>query len=627
MTAASNSSAVDRVVAMPTIIGGLQKRFEGMTVEEKIDIFSPLVLRSDPDQLMTSGDVLLKKSNYWSAIVSYNKSLMMSPAACSELRGQVYLKRSHVLLTLGFYQESISDAQLALKNNCPEKFATRLHLQIAQAKKALGRMGEAEEEMKTIGQIIDKLEIKPEAKEKCMEGLRKGFEEDHKPVMPRIRVEYLPPPPLSYGPNPEDPRVSDALTIEEDNSLVAKRRINLGDVLVVEDPLFYINSSMITSLEPSWIHCSECFKQCLNLQPCSTCLLVLYCSQECADEAWQKHHKVVCAPARKIFNKMRVASREGNKNNIHEVIGGSNQALEMLAVFGVDNCAGALVNGQVSSDASPELKDFLNLQAGPIETEIVAHNSANEAETVEMVVESIDGLDKDKKASLREFLRRAMPIVLTYTGLIRDVVLERKKDKLIGKGEIVGQGFYPRLRSVPRGCEANAVICSYLKTSVVKALRPIEAGERIFFIASLSYSAFPKAARQAHFMDCYGPNFKCIKCRPCSEDWPLSENHPLVHDFIEKNPKYFTSGLLKEFWALLNTTEKHSLNWCTPEKLDLCNRILELYVGNRRDDVQCNYILELLGLHFPTTTKRYVEGNNTVALPDLDHCLVFKNVE
>ncbi|XP_059483608.1 uncharacterized protein LOC132201451 [Neocloeon triangulifer] len=397
-----------------------------------------------------------------------------------------------------------------------------------------------------------------------------------------------------------------------------------SDVLVVEDPLFYINSSMITSFEPSWIHCSECFKQCLNLQPCTTCSLVLYCSQKCADEAWEKHHKITCAPAKKIFNKM--SSKESNKVNGYDVLRVSNQALAMLAHFGVDNCVGALVNGQVSSDASAELGDFLNLHADQAMTELASSKGSSEA--IEMVVESIDGLSDDKKDRLLEFLRRAVPIIHTYNEFIFNVVLERKKNKLIpSKMNVVGQGFYLRLMSTPRGCEANAQRCSYLKTLVIKALRPIEAGERIFFIHASSFTKYPKATRQVQYMDLYGPNFKC-RCRVCSEDWRVLDKQPVIHNFIERNPKYKKSRLRKELVALTMAweTEELPLNWFTSEKLDLCNRILEFYLGKRRDDLQCHIVLELLTRHFPTTTKKHIEGDNTVASSGLDHCLVFKNM-
>ncbi|XP_059477978.1 uncharacterized protein LOC132198157 isoform X1 [Neocloeon triangulifer] len=164
----------------------------------------------------------------------------------------------------------------------------------------------------------------------------------------------------------------------------------------------------------------------------------------------------------------------------------------MLAAFGKDNCVRALVDGQVSSDASPELKNFLNLEKIQVMAEM-ATCEVGVSETFEKVVESIDGLDKDKKASLLEFLQRAMPIVLTYSGLFRDALLECKNDEFsVCKLGVVGHSFYPRLKSVPVGCEVNAALCSHLKTFVLKALRPIDAGERIYFISPFHFRKPPK---------------------------------------------------------------------------------------------------------------------------------------
>ncbi|CAB3363228.1 Hypothetical predicted protein [Cloeon dipterum] len=100
----------------------------------------------------------------------------------------------------------------------------------------------------------------------------------------------------------EHPIFSSALKILDDPSdkiLVAARDISIGDVLCVENPISYgmfmCTDTDLSSSGNAWLYCTECFKMCFYLRPCSKCSWINYCSDQCEKVAWDKYHKGECA--------------------------------------------------------------------------------------------------------------------------------------------------------------------------------------------------------------------------------------------------------------------------------------------------------------------------------------------
>ncbi|CAH2236054.1 SET and MYND domain-containing protein 4 [Pararge aegeria] len=78
-------------------------------------------------------------------------------------------------------------------------------------------------------------------------------------------------------------------TNEMGRHVIAKKDIKVGEVLAQEDPYFslLLKSQLLCS-------CSYCLSRSLNLIPCDSCCLALYCSVECKNKAWQEYHSVEC---------------------------------------------------------------------------------------------------------------------------------------------------------------------------------------------------------------------------------------------------------------------------------------------------------------------------------------------
>ncbi|XP_059490865.1 SET and MYND domain-containing protein 4-like isoform X2 [Neocloeon triangulifer] len=282
-------------------MSGLEALFDSILLQK--DMMKYHLVQLDPEELRMMGNKFYRSNDHWHAISAYTKSLARAPAG-SELRGLAYANRSAVLLTLGYYEECIRDAKIAMENNYPENLAQKLHMRMAVAYKALGKEAEAQESLEVALKLIEDRKMRPEVEEAVIKSLRDELEEDHVPQVPHMLVKYAEPPQLSYGPNPEDPRLSAAVTASDGfltHTFKANRNINVGDVILVEEPVIYETTCVVSEGEAAWIYCSECLKLCVNLKPCSTCSWACYCSEECASRAWEKFHKNECSAKQKVL--------------------------------------------------------------------------------------------------------------------------------------------------------------------------------------------------------------------------------------------------------------------------------------------------------------------------------------
>ncbi|XP_059473787.1 SET and MYND domain-containing protein 4-like [Neocloeon triangulifer] len=249
----------------------------------------------EPDVLRTNGNEFFRQGDYVRAIALYTKSASVA-AADSRPRGLALANRSAVLLALGLYEECLKDVEAAFRCGYPDDLAHKLHLRSAVCHKALG---DADKAQKSFQKVLQEFNLPLDKREKVAEDANRQFKEVHVPKVPRIRVQYLNPPELSYGAQQENPALSAGVRKRPNPTLghvyVAERDLSIGDVILVENPMMYgLTFDYYDSEEKYWTYCHECFKFCLNLTPCPSCSWSLYCSKMCRAEALQKHHRVEC---------------------------------------------------------------------------------------------------------------------------------------------------------------------------------------------------------------------------------------------------------------------------------------------------------------------------------------------
>lgn len=71
--------------------------------------------------------------------------------------------------------------------------------------------------------------------------------------------------------------------------VVAKRKIKIGEIVVVEKP--FVSVLLKAHLQD---HCFACLTLRYSTIPCDRCVYAMFCSRTCQQQAWEQHHKYEC---------------------------------------------------------------------------------------------------------------------------------------------------------------------------------------------------------------------------------------------------------------------------------------------------------------------------------------------
>ncbi|XP_065353988.1 uncharacterized protein LOC135948571 [Cloeon dipterum] len=460
--------------AMETLVKKL-----GALYLDKATSWMPIWFEMDPEKLRILGNDCFARHDYFKAISCFTKSLARSPAG-SRLRGLAYANRSAVLLTLGHYKESLADVQTALANDYPKEMVKKLHLRMAVCKKMMGMTEEAEEDFREAFTDTPKATI-----------------EGHKPALPVVPVEYVDPPKLSYGKSALDPLISSALLIvKEDGAFVAKRKIEIGDVLLVEPPLACSTHCCGIFGESNWIYCSECLKMCLNLMPCSSCSWDLYCSKKCSKLAWDKYHSSYCVAKKEVLEKICELGHPIIITIPIFVL----PLLSLISTVGLKNCI-------ISSD---EPEQSLNVLFNARKT-----RTALEFPFVHVVIELIADsfqLKGEIEQKFIVFMKKALDEILARGEYVKHsaIAFINDSDEMSFGQQLVGWGFYPRAAAIVNSCKPNVYASFFQKTLVLRATRPIEEGEELFKSSNGKFSFCPAGEQQMR--KSVSLNCNCVSC-------------------------------------------------------------------------------------------------------------------
>ncbi|XP_059472040.1 uncharacterized protein LOC132194642 [Neocloeon triangulifer] len=590
---------------------------------------------TDPENLREMGNKFFKLGDYWKAISFYTKSLVKAAAGSKE-RGLAYANRSAVLLSLGYYDECISDAKIALQNNYPDSLVYKLRMRMAICHKALGREVEAQENLNAAIEMVKKQEMKSEVEEETIRSLIGQFAEPYKLKMPRFRVEHLELPLLSYGQNPQNSTISAALTIKQEGqnaSLVANRRINAGDVLIIEEPKLSFNNSLENGGTPSWIHCCECLRICLNLQPSNTCSQTVFCSESCASQAWENWHKNECIAKNKIINDLlngKIGENFAIKlESFSDLIHNVNFCFAIISYYGLDACT----KFEARDEASANTTNHLGILSKIKECNVSIRLSSSFAciAAVRMVVSSFD-ISLAKRWALLRFLMKAARIAFGNLSPFLVATLLQMNNELCvcpNYRPTIGAGLFEGPIFLTTSCDPNTIIHFYQKKMVIRASRLILIGEEISNQLGVEYPMLPLEKRRQWYSEYVGPSFEC-KCRACRENWPTSDAMIECHKFVMKNCIYKTH-LRPQFQSKIvepinRAGGKMPLSMLTPENLELCQQIQVLYINQRYDDLQFNDVFDFIHNYFYVHDRKYFEAVDPgVQSPNkLDHCIPFK---
>ncbi|XP_078669495.1 protein-lysine N-methyltransferase SMYD4-like [Branchiostoma floridae x Branchiostoma belcheri] len=539
-------------------------------------------------KLREFGNKMFGQKDYESALQMYNESVLRAPfdpqvnhshdhgdmngnsqerAQCdkhevtADDRNEFSLalaNRSAVLFSLGKYELSLNDIDLALRHGYPVELKYKLHERKGRCLWNLGRDQEALQSFVTAKEHVTKSQLNSKKRKSWKATVDKQIAElQRSPSSETSTVSITNIPSVSYGTNNTFPSLSTAVEIRQNEQrgrhAVAAQDIHVGDVLIVEKPY-----GSVVLPEQSDTHCDYCCRRVSVSLPCHQCSTARYCSRECGDLAWAQYHRVECQYLGLIHSAGvggmgHLALRLVNKTGFR-FLQDFNKALEEKTVRKENEAEKDAQERKSESNADLQYEDFPGLNAEGVYT-----NDYNSVYHLENHSAERKPSDLFRRTVMAVFLLR----ILQNGGFFQVPGEEvSEEDQLL-----VASHLLRHLQMIP--CNAHEVSefefyrgdpdrCRYLEVAsalhctmlgmfnhscdpvinrnfygdvlVARAIKPVAKGEEITLNYSVLYTTQSRMERQYKLAGQYF--FKC-SCQPCAENWPLF--YDMVQDLQRRN--------------------------------------------------------------------------------------------
>lgn len=111
-------------------------------------------------------------------------------------------------------------------------------------------------------------------------------------------------PTLSYPPHNTVPFIANCLELRKSwqygRYLIANQDLTVGQIIAIEQPF-----STSVSLQQQYERCENCLMECSrSLLPCQMCTAVMFCSEQCREEAMNRFHRFECPVIDLINNEL-----------------------------------------------------------------------------------------------------------------------------------------------------------------------------------------------------------------------------------------------------------------------------------------------------------------------------------
>ncbi|KAH8415808.1 hypothetical protein KR222_001194 [Zaprionus bogoriensis] len=293
--------------------------------------------------------------------------------------------------------------------------------------------------------------------------------------------------------------------------------VQVGQELLVERPYVAVLLEKYAQT-----HCEYCFVRTVMPVACAGCSDVVYCSEQCQQQAAQKYHRFECGILPVIW-------RSGASINNH-------MALRIIASKPLDY----FLQLKDSLDVELSLEQLLSLPKDDYRR--VAHLERHQGER--------PAANYFQYVLMARFLARC----LQATGYFGDCAMEPEPEQLrvitglllrslqfiqfnthevaelhkfaaqgSEKSIFIGGAIYPTLALFNHSCDPGVVRYFRGNTIHINSVRPIEAGLPINENYGPIYTQDKREDRQARLKDLYW--FEC-NCDACLENWPLFDQLP-----------------------------------------------------------------------------------------------------
>ncbi|XP_058673654.1 SET and MYND domain-containing protein 4 isoform X1 [Ammospiza caudacuta] len=516
------------------------------------------------------GNREFKRGWYQAALRLYSR------AASHELPGSpevsvCFANRSAALLHLGHFEVCLEDIARAESHGYPDRLLPKVLLRKAECLLCLGRLQDAQDVLRVLESKIaldgamtthltrlkklSQLKVKLGEKERCPEpaqGEHGGTQGE-----PEIWEE-----------NSSISGASSSLSLsfdaERGRHLVASQDIMAGQSLVKEEAFVSVlcpgESLALQDGDTAWdtratnadLYCHRCLRQLLASVPCQGCSYAQYCSQDCADRAWQQYHRTECPLGALLLtlgvfchvalrtvllagyaevSRLVEGSHCGDKN-LQNPEGSCRPLSEADAGAGSRGVPGCDSSGRYQSSYqalfhllphteqhSPEHK-FLctlsvvalckQLQAAGLEAAVLSQESPQQCSKPKTCEKTSEELSPELKTVAEAMLRHVLQLqcnaqaitVMQEMGPGDGAVVDKKPVRL-------ATAFFPVLSLLNHSCCPNTSV-SFSGTSVtVRAAQPISSGQEVLHCYGPHWCRMGVAERQQllrqYFFECRCP--------------------------------------------------------------------------------------------------------------------------
>ncbi|XP_048374640.1 SET and MYND domain-containing protein 4 isoform X2 [Sphaerodactylus townsendi] len=273
-------------------------------------------VKKDPQMALfykTEGNQRFQKKKYQTAGMLYSKALSHTEVSTPE-RAVCYANRSAALFHLDQFELCLEDIERALAEGYPHQLRHKALLRKVECLLSLGRAGEATdvlcylEREVTADQSSNNQQVLLGKLSQLKAKASKGNSFVGQPTMASKTQEALEPLEENHRISCASVAVSLQMSPRKGRHLVADRDILPGEILVKEEAFvsvlrpgegLLLQGSAAKTLDKQFdsedLHCHRCLRRLLASVPCQGCSYAKYCSQTCAQLAWEDYHQRECS--------------------------------------------------------------------------------------------------------------------------------------------------------------------------------------------------------------------------------------------------------------------------------------------------------------------------------------------
>ncbi|NXU58292.1 SMYD4 protein, partial [Turnix velox] len=510
---------------------------------------------------------------------------LYSQAAAHELPGSpevsvCFANRSAALFRLRCFEVCLEDIARAENHGCPDRLLPKVLLRKAECLLCLGKLQDAANTLRVVENkiAVDGIMTSPAQQtllKKLSELKVKIHERESNPQPARDECGDIQRKAETWEENDSISGASSSLSLKFDKErgrhLVATQDIQPGQKLLKEEAFVSVlcpgeHHLLQDSSETVWdtrvtnadLYCHRCLRQLLASVPCCGCSYAKYCSQNCADLAWEQYHRIECSLGALLLtlgvfchvalrtvllagyaevSRLVEGSCDGDKDCHNPNTRCKHPSEAPDARNGTRGIPGCNESGQYQSSYravfnllphaekhSPEHK-FLStlsvvgickqLQEAGLEAEVLNWESSEKCSKPEMCKEMAGELSPELKMVAEAMLRHVLQLQCNAQAITAMQESGSGDGAVVNKKPVrLATAFFPVLSLLNHSCCPNTSVSFSGTAATVRASQAIPRGQEIFHCYGPHRCRMKVAERQQllnqYFFECH--------CQACLEE-------------------------------------------------------------------------------------------------------------